>query len=147
LFTHGFFYVNSFSFNLVTRLVAFEYCFVNWIIIIEFNEPESTRFSSIFFRQTGNGNNLAKFFKILSNIVFGMIFFESTNKNLFDSLSSLRFTKFFSWSCSFGFNRFSIDGVGSCTLTGIYFLIVAESHKSKSSRSFCIWELHDYYIN
>ena len=41
---------------------------------------------------------------------------------------------FFMWNhlCNY---RFSIDGVGSCTLTGIYFLIVAESHKSKSSRS------------
>jgi len=147
LLTHGFFYIYTFSFNLVAGGIAFEYCFINGIVIIEFDKPESTRFSSIFFRQTGDGYNFAKFFKILSNIFFGVVFFEAANKNLFNSLSSLWFSKFFPWSCSFCFNRFSIDGVGPCSLAGIDFLVVAESHKTKSSRPFCIWEFHDYYID
>ena len=42
--------------------------------------------------------------------------------------------------------RFSIDGVGPCSLAGIDFLVVAESHKTKSSRPKKISKIHSQLV-
>jgi len=144
LLADGFLDIDSLAFDLMASL---KNGFVYRVIIVKLHKPKTSGFASVFFCQTSNGNNFSKLFKILSNIIFGHVLFETTNKNFFNRLSSLGLSKFFSWSGSFGFNRLSIDGMRSVRLTGVDFLVLGECNETESSGPLCIWKLHDYYIN
>jgi len=144
LFTDGFFDIDALSVNLVATL---EDTFVDGVIIVKFDKAEASGFTGIFFCQTCDGSDFSKCFEILSDIIFGHFLFEASNEDFFNGLSCLGLTKFFSRSCSFGFNRFSIDSVRPVLLTCIDFLVLCKCDEAKTSGPLCIWELHDYYIN
>merc|ERR1719275_505946 len=138
LLADGFLDIDSLAFDLVASL---KNGFVYRVIIVKLHKPKTSGFAGVFFCQTSNGNNFSKLFKILSNIIFGHVLFETTNKNFFNRLSSLGLSKFFSRSSSFGFNRFSIDGMRSVRLTSVDLLVFGECNETESSGPLCIWKL------
>merc|ERR1719275_105778 len=138
LLADGFLDIDSLAFDLVASL---KNGFVYRVIIVKLHKPKTSGFAGVFFCQTSNGNNFSKLFKILSNIIFGHVLLETTNKNFFNRLSSLGLSKFFSWSSSFGFNRFSIDGMRSVRLTSVDLLVFGECNETESSGPLCIWKL------
>jgi len=116
LLADGLFDIHTLAIDLV---VSFEDGFIHRIVIFEFDESETARLACVLFSQASDGADLSKLLEICPDVILGHVFLETSDKHFLDGLTSLWFTEFFTWRCSFGFNRLSVDGVRPCILTRV----------------------------
>lgn len=120
---------------------------VDGVIVVELDEAEAALLAALLVRHSGDRDDVAKLGEIFLDLfVFG-IFFDASDEDLLDGQTGLAVSQFVPRCRSLSFNLLSVDGMRSVQLTVVDVLVGGEGHEPETTRSLCIWELHDYNID
>lgn len=120
---------------------------VNWIVIIEFDESESTLLATVLLGDDVDQGDASVLLEIVSQALFIVVITDSSNEQFLDGGPGVWTVDILTWDGSLRFNDSSIDFVWSLRLGFVYHARLGVGDETETTGSLGFWVFHDDYVD